>query len=53
MAALELKNSVWLDRPKYEAAETHYHEVIAKRHSGLRIEVSLKKKKKKKTVTEL
>ncbi|KAL5493247.1 hypothetical protein EMCRGX_G014394 [Ephydatia muelleri] len=40
MAALELKNSVWLDRPKYEAAETHYHEVIAKRHSGLRIEGS-------------
>ena len=40
MAALELKNSVWLDRPKYEAAETHYQEVIAKRHSGLRIEGS-------------
>ena len=40
MAALELKNSVWLDRPKYEAAEAHYQEVIARRHAGLRIEVS-------------
>jgi len=35
------KESVWFDQGKYEGAETRYQEVVAQRHTGLRIEVGI------------
>ena len=35
-----LRESVWLERGKYQQAEAKYHEVLAQRHSGLTVEVS-------------
>ena len=37
--AASVVRSVWLEQPKYEAAERHYYEIQADRHSGLKIEV--------------
>ena len=37
--AASVVRSVWLEQPKFEAAERHYYEVQADRHSGLKIEV--------------
>lgn len=36
-----LLSSVWLERQKYEQAETKGEEYTAKSHSGLKVEVSL------------
>ena len=36
-----LLSSVWLERQKYEQAETKGEEYTAKNHSGLKVEVSL------------
>ena len=34
-----LIKSVWLDRPRYEEAETVFCEIVAKSHAGLKVEV--------------
>lgn len=36
-----VKESVWLDQHKFEEAEAKYQQILAQRHSGLRVEVCL------------
>ena len=38
--AASIVNSVWLEQPKYEAAEKRFYELQCESHSGLKIEVS-------------
>ncbi len=35
-----VRESIWFDQRKFENAETRYHEILAARHSGLKIEVA-------------
>lgn len=39
--AAGIVRSVWLEQPRYEAAERHHYEVLADRHAGLKIEVRM------------
>lgn len=43
LVAQSLVLSIWMDKLKYEDAERKYQEIIADKHSGLKIQVIITK----------
>ena len=41
ITSASIVRSVWLEQPKYEAAEQRIYEMLGDSHTGLKIEVSL------------